>query len=369
MPSLPSDLQVNQYIQQQAARLGINPSVAVSISEAERGPRSGGWIGDSGSSFGPFQLHLGGISSTDPGSGLGDAFKTKTGLDPRNIADTWQQQIDFALEWARDVSGWEPFHAAQRLGYGVWDGIRTAAGNAANALSYYFPLVGYSGDPKATYHTPGASDLFAPAGTAIRSVSDGRVSAVSASGPGGNALIIHGLDGLDYYYAHLQESPSVQPGDYVAAGQDIGKVGNTGNASTTQPHLHLGIGYGISTGTGAAGGAGRNFDAQTFLTNILAAGGASASGSGVASSVAGAAVTDIGGSVRSGITGATGTIVQDVQNYVKDRAASIILVTAGIFLLLVGVWGVFMQTDAGRAIVKTGAGVVGGPVGIAASAL
>src|SRR4051812_46435797 len=118
MPRLPSDDEVNAYIQQRAASLGINPRVAVAVSEAERQSRSKGWIGDEGSSFGPFQLHFGGISRTSPGSGLGEVFVQKTGLDPRNIADTWKQQVDFALQWARDVSGWEPFHAAAALGYG-----------------------------------------------------------------------------------------------------------------------------------------------------------------------------------------------------------------------------------------------------------
>lgn len=365
MPGLPSDDQVDAYINQVANALGISPTVAIDVSHHERQSRSTGWVGDNGSSFGPFMLHLGGLASGgNAGKGLGDVFKERTGLDPRDIANTWQQQIVFALTWARDVSGWEPFHGAQAAGYGVWDGIKNAAGKATATLTYYFPIAGYTANPRNTYHTPGATDLFAPLGTAIRDVADGRVETVSSSGPGGNALIIKGLDGLDYYYAHLQEAPLVHPGDYVAAGQVIGKVGQTGNAASTEPHLHLGIGYGINAGTGAAGGTGRNFDAQTFLANILANGGASETTRGVVAGVGGAAVNaNPAGDIKSGLAGAWQGGVQGIQNYLGDRAASITLLTLGIVLILAGIWGFAMGNPTIRMAAKTVVGSVAGPAG------
>lgn len=369
MGRLPSDDEVNAYITQRSSTLGINPRVSVDISQAERGSRTSGWIGDNGSSFGPFQLHLGGIAGGgNSGPGLGDMFVSRTGLDPRNIADTWKQQVDFALQWARDVSGWEPFHAASTLGYGKWDGIRQAVGNTVAGLKYYFPIQGYTGDPHKTYHTPGATDLFAPLGTPIRDIADGRVETVGSTGPGGNNLIIKGLDGLDYYYAHMQEPPNVHPGDYVAAGQVIGKVGQTGNAAGKDPHLHLGIGYGIASGTGAAGGAGQNFDAQTFLSNILATGG---DGAPIHESVTQTgqqiAAWDIGGQIRAGLGAAGHSFLQDLQNYTQERAASIVLLTLGILLVLGGIWGMAMNNGTVRTVAKGVAGTIGGPVGIAAS--
>jgi murein DD-endopeptidase MepM/ murein hydrolase activator NlpD len=42
------------------------------------------------------------------------------------------------------------------------------------------------------------------------------------------------------YFAHL-ETREVERGDQVRAGQQIGTVGNTGNARYTRPHLHFGI--------------------------------------------------------------------------------------------------------------------------------
>ncbi len=365
--ALPSDTDVDNYINQQATRLGITPSVAIAISRAERGARSGGWIGDQRSSFGPFQLHYGGISSQNPQSGLGDTFTQKTGLNARDIENTWKEQIDFALTTAKQVTGWAPFHAAQSLGYATWDGIRSAGNAVAQAL-YFFPLVGYSGNVKDTYHTPGATDLFAPAGTPIRAVADGRVTVVSSSGPGGNALVIHGLDGLDYYYAHMRDSPLVRSGDYVAGGQLVGNVGNTGNAEGKPPHLHLGIGYGIETGTGANGGTGRQFDAQSFLANILANGGASESTRGVMAQVGqGIAGLNLAGDIKQGATDVGKGFVQGVQNYVQDRAASITLLTLGIVLILAGIWGFAMQSDTVKSAVKIGMSRLGGTAGAVAA--
>lgn len=352
MSGLPSDSDVDAYITQRAKQLGIDPDIAVAISRKERGPRSGGWIGDQGSSFGPYNLHLGGISHQNPGAGLGDVFRTQTHLDPRDIGNTWKQQVDFSLEYARDKSGWEPFHAAAALGYGIWDGIRSAVGNAASKLKYVFPIAGYSADPHKTYHTSGATDLFAPRGTPVRDIADGRVTMVSSSGPGGNNLIIKGFDGLDYYYAHLDGPPSVNAGDYVAAGQTIGKVGNTGNAASTEPHLHLGIGYGIASGTGPTGGAGQNFNAQDFLSQILTAGGAAQTGEGVVVNTANT-LTSGGPGIYGAAMDIGKSVQQGLQNYVQDRAASIVLLTLGILLVIAGVIGWATQSETVRNVVST----------------
>lgn len=366
---LPSDTDVDNYINQTATRLGINPNIAVQISQGERGARSGGWIGDQGSSFGPYNLHYGGISRQNPDSGLGDTFTQRTGLNARDIANTWKQQIDFALTWAKQVSGWQPFHAAQKLGYGVWDGIRSA-GSAIAQMLYFFPLVGYSGNPHDTYHTPGATDLFAPAGTPIRAVADGRVTVVSSNGPGGNALVIHGLDGLDYYYAHMRDAALVRSGDYVAGGQLVGNVGNTGNAAGKPAHLHLGIGYGISTGTGADGGTGQRFDAQSFLANILANGGANETTRGVLAQVgSGVANLDLAGDIKQGATDVGSSILQGMQNYVKDRAASITFLTLGIVLILAGIWGFAMQSETVKSAVKMVGSQMGSGAALAVAAV
>lgn len=73
---------------------------------------------------------------------------------------------------------------------------------------------------------------------------------------GGNTVTIRDDDGLTYYYAHMDAAPLVQRGQTVAAGSQLGGVGDNGNAQGTGTHLHLGIGHGIQSGAGALGGAG-----------------------------------------------------------------------------------------------------------------
>lgn len=366
---LPTDAEVDAYIASRAPSYGILSTAAINVSRRERGNRSGGWIGDNSSSFGPFQLHLGGIASgANAGPGLGDEFVRLTGLNPRDIAGTWRQQVDFAL-WKASQVGWEPFKAAKALGYGIWEGIRTAASGAVQGgLRYFFPLVGYSGNPKSTYHTPGATDLFAPEGTDVRAVGSGTVVTVGRDGPGGNSLLIRGVDGLEYYYAHFRDALTFSVGDNVQAGQKIGKVGKTGNAANTEPHLHLGIGYGIQSGTGATGGTGRNFDAQTFLAEILSAGGASATTEGVLRGVAGAiSGLDISSAVNSGLGSTFDRGVQAVQNFVADRAAAIVLLSIGVLMILGAALAFAFENPTVRNIIKTAGNTVGGPYGKAAS--
>jgi murein DD-endopeptidase MepM/ murein hydrolase activator NlpD len=366
--ALPADAEVDAYITQRAQQYGISPQIAVQVSRAERASRSTGWIGDHGTSFGPYQLHYGG--------GLGEVFTSRTGLDARDIERTWRQQVDFALSYAAQHS-WEPWHAAKAIGIGTWDGIRRgvttvaqAATTSAQALQYYFPVVGYTGNPRATYHTPGASDLFAPEGTPVRALVSGKVETVGSSGPGGNNIQIRGIDGLTYYYAHLKDRLSLHAGDFVAGGQQIGAVGRTGNAASTDPHLHIGIGYGIRDGEGAAGGTGINFDAQSFLSNLL-------NNAGAAQDAVGAATDTVAGVLNPGsvkdligtaITSGFDTIHQGILNYVQDRAATIVLMVAGIFLILAGIWGLAMRSDTVRTVVKTGTGIVNPVAGAVAGA-
>ncbi|MCP9841839.1 M23 family metallopeptidase [Synechococcus sp. J7-Johnson] len=79
-------------------------------------------------------------------------------------------------------------------------------------------------------------DLIAPEGTAVLAVKAGRVQRVDViAGYGLTVLIDHGA-GWSSLYAHLLNA-SVDPGESVRAGQPLGTVGQSGNAST--PHLHL----------------------------------------------------------------------------------------------------------------------------------
>lgn len=78
-------------------------------------------------------------------------------------------------------------------------------------------------------------DFAAPAGTPVVASAGGRVTRAGHAGPYGRLVVVdHG--GMSTYYAHLS-SVSVAVGDTVEAGQRLGAVGATGNA--TGPHLHF----------------------------------------------------------------------------------------------------------------------------------
>ena len=84
-------------------------------------------------------------------------------------------------------------------------------------------------------------DIFAPRGTPVIAALDARVRRVDTTNLGGKVVWLQPLFGSTrLYYAHL-DSQSVEPGQYVFAGETIGTVGNTGNARTTPPHLHFGV--------------------------------------------------------------------------------------------------------------------------------
>lgn len=360
----PTQQEVDMYVMARAQALGIDPDIAKKV---RRGESGSGFVGDivNGipTSFGPFQFHFGGlVPGPNSAPGLGDEFLKATGLNARDPS-TWKQQVDFALQTVKKT-GWTPFHAAKDLGISIWQGIKNAAGGVAGALSYYFPIVGYTGNLRETYHTSGAVDLFAPLGTDVRNIVRGIVQSVGTTGPGGNSILIRGEDGRDYYYAHFQSPVKFSAGDFVDGGQIIGQVGTTGNAQGTDPHVHIGGGYGIQNGTGPSGGSGIGFDFQSFLEKILQLGG---SGVEIVGAIGGAVgyldPRNIRESIMAAVKGVTDSWYQAIINYTRDRAATIVLLGMGIFLTIVGAWkligGTQIVTTVGNAALTRGMGSVG----------
>ncbi|MEU8752932.1 LysM peptidoglycan-binding domain-containing M23 family metallopeptidase [Streptomyces chartreusis] len=86
------------------------------------------------------------------------------------------------------------------------------------------------------YHT--GVDFAAATGTPLKAVGAGTVVSAGWGGAYGNQVVIQLADGYYAQYAHLS-SLSVSSGQTVAAGQQIGLSGATGNV--TGPHLHFEI--------------------------------------------------------------------------------------------------------------------------------
>ncbi len=123
-----SNNETEAYIREAARKRGIDPDVAVGVWKSEG---KGGYVGDRGSSFGPYQLHYGNVASGGMAvGGLGDEFTRKTGLDARD-PKTWQQQVDFSLDQAAK-GGWTPWHGWRGP---QWAGIGASAGAGIGAAS------------------------------------------------------------------------------------------------------------------------------------------------------------------------------------------------------------------------------------------
>jgi hypothetical protein len=107
-------------IRSAAMKYGHDPDVAVRVARSEG---LGSFTGDAGTSFGSFQLHIGG--------GLGDQFRRETGLDPSDPKNELAT-IDFAMRHLGET-GWSPYHGAARVGIGSRSGIGVAAPQTASA--------------------------------------------------------------------------------------------------------------------------------------------------------------------------------------------------------------------------------------------
>lgn len=115
---------------------------------------------------------------------------------------------------------------------------------------YKFPVVGKASYAH-THHDYPASDIMAACGTPVVSPVNGVVLEVSlvdtwtakvnaGATRGGLGWSILGDDGARYYGSHMASiEAAIRPGQRVTAGQKVGKVGDTGDASAC--HLHFGL--------------------------------------------------------------------------------------------------------------------------------
>src|SRR4051794_10104855 len=98
------------------------------------------------------------------------------------------------------------------------------------------------GAPRAG-HTHQGQDIMAACGTPLVSVSRAKVKWVSFQGAAGNYVVIRNKKlHQDYMYAHLAARASVTKGTVVQPGQQIGIVGDTGDATACHLHFELWLG-------------------------------------------------------------------------------------------------------------------------------
>lgn len=99
------------------------------------------------------------------------------------------------------------------------------------------------GAPRATQSHQG-NDVMADKGTPVVAVADGVIDRLTRveTGLGGIWIWLRDTEGNTFYYAHLDTiADGLADGSAVAVGQQIGTVGNTGDARYGAPHLHFEI--------------------------------------------------------------------------------------------------------------------------------
>lgn len=122
-----SQTEKEAFIRQEAIRRGIDPDVAVRVAKSEGFSSP---VGDNGTSFGAFQLH---VTPGGRGRAVGDQFKAATGLDPSDPANE-RATIAFALDDARK-NGWGAYHGARNTGIPDWAGINSTTTNTTTTTS------------------------------------------------------------------------------------------------------------------------------------------------------------------------------------------------------------------------------------------
>jgi murein DD-endopeptidase MepM/ murein hydrolase activator NlpD len=176
------------------------------------------------------------------------------------VVQTWQQpqvtpgQVR-TVSWTGAVSG--QVQAEGRYAFRAVvnrDGVAATSAAADDAerdafdfYTHFFPVRGthnYGGaadrfGAQRSGHSHQGQDVLSPCGIRLVAAQGGTVIYSGYQSAAGNYIVIHGLDGQDNSYMHLAQPSPFSEGDKVFTGQQIGVVGDTGDA--TACHLHFEI--------------------------------------------------------------------------------------------------------------------------------
>jgi len=278
------DLQ--NYARAAALQAGIDPDIFFRQIQQESGfnPKAKSGAGAVGiAQFMPGTAAGLGIDPTDPYASLDAAAR----MDAQNLKQ-------YGGDWSRTLAAYNagpgavakyggvpPYEETQRyvntiLGSGPAQPTakeslsRLGTGFDQQQSQYVFPVPGFQGKVQDHWgEVLGGSDLFAARGTPALAMRGGKVLESGWNSVGGNSVLIQGDDGNQYYYAHLDDAPSVKVGQTVPAGAYLGPIGDTGDAKGTGTHLHIGIGPDIRLGADKYGGTGGDYNAVGLLQRTL----------------------------------------------------------------------------------------------------
>jgi murein DD-endopeptidase MepM/ murein hydrolase activator NlpD len=133
-------------------------------------------------------------------------------------------------------------------GVGSPGGTTAPSTSAAPSGSMIFPVAGPHtfgdgfGAPRSG-HTHQGQDIMAACGTPLVAVTRTKVKWVSYQRLAGNYVVIRNKKlHQDYMYAHLATRASVTKGQVLQPGQQLGIVGQTGDATACHLHFELWLG-------------------------------------------------------------------------------------------------------------------------------
>ena len=91
------------------------------------------------------------------------------------------------------------------------------------------------------WRTHNGVDIAAEEGTSVCAACDGTVLSVTEDPLMGVTVVLEHEGGFTSTYASLGKEIYVSPGDEVLAGENIGAVGATAAAESSEPHLHFSV--------------------------------------------------------------------------------------------------------------------------------
>ena len=126
---------------------------------------------------------------------------------------------------------------------------------ASAAPLYVFPVAGCAVKYAHSHHDYPATDILGKKGCTFVAVTAGTIDEVNrvdkynyktnlGADRGGLFVSLIGDDGVRYYGSHLKSvAVGIEAGVRVEAGTVIGKLGDSGDAKGTAPHIHFGISW------------------------------------------------------------------------------------------------------------------------------
>ena len=165
------------------------------------------------------------------------------------VVRSWRLSVDGVVHWD-GFAGDEPAATGTyvlRLNTAARTVATDVAGSdtAVHLIEGLFPIRGPHTPPQSDMQRFGGprghqgTDHFSPCGTPLAAYTKGVVNTAAFQSAAGNYVVVDMPNGESYAYMHLRDPALVSKGDSVFAGERLGNVGQTGDASGCHLHIEL----------------------------------------------------------------------------------------------------------------------------------